>query len=155
MEPQCIRLRAAIEADSEFCYTVKKEAMGSYVAQVWGWDEAFQREFHRADFDLTRPDVVVYQELDIGTLEIRRHDDHIHLGEFYLLPRFQRRGIGSFLLQQVLEEASEKGLPVRLEVLKINPVRSLYQRHGFVITGQSEHHFLMERAVLESNDFAA
>ncbi len=75
------------------------------------------------------------------------HADHIHLGEFYLLPKFQNQGIGTVLLQQVLDEATEKKLPVRLEVLKNNPVRSLYERHEFVITGQREHHFLMERAV--------
>ena len=147
MEPHFIHLRAATEADYEFCYNVKKDALGQYVAQVWGWDEAFQREFHHRNFEVMRPDVVVYQNLDVGTFEITLHDDHIHLGEFYLLPQFQRQGIGTILLQQVLDEAVEKDLPVRLEVLKNNPVRSLYKRHEFVITGQREHHFLMERTV--------
>ncbi len=147
MQPHFIQLRPATEADSEFYYDVKKQALGHYVAQVWGWDEAFQREFHRADFGLRRPDVVVYRDLDIGTIEIISHADHIHLGEFYLLPQFQRQGIGTVLLERVLAEAREKEWPVRLEVLKINPVRSLYQRHGFVVTGEREHHFLMERAV--------
>ena len=125
----------------------KKAALEQYVAQIWGWDEAFQREFHRGDFELTRPDIVVYQGIDIGTLEVVEHADHFHLGEFYLLPQFQRRGIGSFLLAQVLNEAAERDLPARLEVLKNNPVQSLYQRHGFVRSGQREHHFLMERAI--------
>ena len=150
METHFIQLRPATEADSEFCYNVKKQALGQYVAQVWGWDEAFQREFHRADFELRRPDVVVYRDLDIGTLEITSHADHIHLGEFYLLPQFQRQGIGTILLERVTDEATKKDLPVRLEVLKINPVRSLYLRHGFVISGEREHHFLMERAVINT-----
>ena len=146
METQFIHLRSATELDSDFCYNVKKEALGQYVAQVWGWDEAFQREFHRGDFAVTRPDVVVYRGVDIGTFEITKHLDHIHLGEFYLLPQFQRQGIGTILLQRVLNEAAANHLPVRLEVLKNNPVQSLYQRHGFVMSGQREHHFLMERA---------
>ncbi len=146
MKPSFIHLRPATEADCEFCYKVKKEALGQYVTQVWGWDEAFQREFHVRAFEALRPAVVVYQNLDIGTFEVTRHVDCIHLGEFYLLPRFQRQGIGTILLQQVLNEATAKGLPVRLEVLKNNPVQSLYKRHGFVITGHREHHFLMERA---------
>lgn len=145
MEPHFINLRPATEADCEFCYNVKKEALGQYVAQVWGWDEEFQREFHQRDFEVTRPDIVIYQGLDVGTFEIVRQSDHFHLGEFYLLPQFQRQGIGTILLQQVLGEATVKSLPVRLEVLKNNPVQSLYKRHGFVITGQREHHFLMER----------
>ena len=146
IEPHLIELRPATAADKEFCYEVKKAALGEYVAQTWGWDEAFQREFHRADFELRRPDIVIYQGLDIGTLEITRHEDHIHLGEFYLLPQFQRQGIGTALLERVTGEADEKSLAVRLEVLKINPVQSLYRRHGFEVNGQREHHFLMERA---------
>ena len=137
-----------MESDSEFCYQVKKAALGQYVAEVWGWDEAFQRQFHCGDFELTRPDIVVYRAVDVGTFEVTRHIDHIHLGEFYLLPQFQRQGIGTILLERVLSEATEKGLPVRLEVLKINPAQSLYQRHEFVVSGQREHHFLMERAAL-------
>jgi ribosomal protein S18 acetylase RimI-like enzyme len=147
MKLQCIQLRPATQSDREFCYQVKKAALGNYVAQVWGWDESFQREFHHRDFDAVRPDVVVYQNAGIGTLEITRHSDHIHLGEFYLLPQFQRQGIGTILLRQVLAEATAGGLPVCLEVLKNNPVQSLYKRHGFVIVGQREHHFLMERSV--------
>jgi ribosomal protein S18 acetylase RimI-like enzyme len=146
MESHFIHLRPATESDSEFCYKVKKEALGQYVAQVWGWDEIFQREFHRRYFEVRRPDIVVYQGVDFGTIEVAKHTDHIHLGEFYLLPQFHRQGIGTLLLEQVLGEATAKGLPVRLEVLKNNPVQSLYKRHGFVITGQREHHFLMERA---------
>ncbi len=146
MKSRFIRLRSATEADKEFCYEVKKAALGQYVAQTWGWDEAFQREFHCADFELRRPDIVVYRGLDIGTLEVTRHSDHIHLGEFYLLPQFQRQGIGTILLERVTGEADEKSLAVRLEVLKINPVQSLYRRHKFAISGQREHHFLMERA---------
>lgn len=146
MELHFVNLRPATESDCEFCYKVKKDALGRYVAQVWGWDEEFQRAFHQRDFGAMRPDVVVYKGLDIGTFKIIRQNDHLHLGEFYLLPEFQRQGIGTILLQQVLNEATAKDLPVRLEVLKNNPVQSLYKRHGFVIMGQREHHFLMERA---------
>ena len=145
MKSHFIRLRSATESDCEFCYLVKKEALGVYVAQVWGWDEEFQRNFHLRNFELRRPEVVVYQGLDIGTFEISKHIDHIHLGEFYILPSFQRQGIGTILLEQVFKEAKE--LPVRLEVLKNNPVQSLYKRHGFEVVGQREHHFLMERTI--------
>ena len=146
MEPHLIHLRPTTELDSDFCYKVKKDALGDYVAQVWGWDEEFQRNFHRRDFELARPDVVIYQSADIGTFEVIEHSDHLHIGEFYILPLFQRRGIGAILLERVLQDATNKCLPVRLEVLKVNPAQSFYKRHGFIISGQKEHHFLMERA---------
>ena len=146
MQPDLIRLRTTSEIDSAFCYQVKKEAIGPYVAQIWGWDEVFQQEFHAHYFEILQPEIIVFQEGDIGTIVIARHDDHLHLGEFYLLPQFQGQGIGTLLLEQLIQEAQFARLPVRLEVLKINPVQSLYARHGFVTVGQREHHFLMERA---------
>ena len=32
--------RPATAGDQPFAYTVKRAALGTYVAQVWGWDEA-------------------------------------------------------------------------------------------------------------------
>jgi hypothetical protein len=38
------------------------------------------------------------------------------------------------------------GLPMRLRYLKWNPVGSLYRREGFRQVGETDIHFLMERA---------
>jgi len=65
--------------------------------------------------------------------------------EFYLLPQFQGQGIGSKLLQSVLDRADELALPVKLEYLKWNPVGSLYLRHGFEIASQNDTHFFVVR----------
>lgn len=146
MHPHNLHLRRATGADKAFCYQVKKAAIGPYVTQVWGWDEEFQKQFHDRVFEVLQPQVVAYGVLDIGTIDINQQSDHIHLGEFYLLPQFQRQGIGSILLQRVIEQAELAHLPVRLEVLKVNPAQALYKRHGFVVVGEREHHFLMERA---------
>jgi ribosomal protein S18 acetylase RimI-like enzyme len=75
---------------------------------------------------------------------VRREADYL-LGEFYLLPRFHRRGIGSRLMRRMLATADAEGLPVRLQVIKINPAKALYERHGFRVHGETATHFLMER----------
>lgn len=44
-----------------------------------------------------------------------------------------------------MDEARRLGLPVRLQVLKINPrALSFYERSGFVRTGETDTHILME-----------
>jgi len=53
--------------------------------------------------------------------------------------------LGAALVRGVTAVADVRGLPVRLQVLKINPARRLYERLGFVVTGETETHDLMAR----------
>jgi ribosomal protein S18 acetylase RimI-like enzyme len=59
------------------------------------------------------------------------------------LPEFQGRGLGTTILGDVIEHARMGRRPVSLQVLKVNPARRLYERLGFVISGESETHFQM------------
>lgn len=65
--------------------------------------------------------------------------------EIQLLPEFQGHGIGTALLQRELRFADARGLPVRLQVLRENRARTLYERLGFRVCGETDTHFLMER----------
>ena len=138
--------RPADTSDAPFAYMVKRAALGEYVAQVWGWDEAVQRSYHASDWAAHRPDIVELDGVPIGTLEVAEHRDYIYVGEFYLLPEYQRRGIGTELLRRVLAQADGAGRATRLQFLRVNPVRSLYERHGFEITGESTTHYFAERS---------
>jgi ribosomal protein S18 acetylase RimI-like enzyme len=143
--PPAIRLRPASDQDRRFAYEVKRAALGPHVARVWGWDEEVQQDFHSRDWAVRRPEIVVLDGVDVGTVEFVRGEADYHLGELYLLPEQQRRGIGSRLLRRLLAVADAERLPVRLEVIKINPARRLYERHGFAIRGETETHFQMVR----------
>ena len=144
-QPPEIRLRPASERDRRFAYEVKRAALGPYVAQVWGWDEDFQQEFHARDWAVRRPEIVVCDGVDIGTVQFVRGEADYHVGELYLLPEYQRRGIGSRILQGLTSTADAEAVPVLLEVIKVNPARSLYERHGFEICGETGTHYLMRR----------
>jgi GNAT superfamily N-acetyltransferase len=150
--PLTLTTRPATENDREFVYEVKRAALGPYVEQVWGWDEAVQREFHAQAWQARHPDIIVLDGEDAGTVQLVRRDADYLLGEFYLLPRFQGCGVGSRLLRRMLGRADGEGVPVALQVIKINPARKLYGRHGFRVTGQTATHFLMERAPRRRGD---
>jgi GNAT superfamily N-acetyltransferase len=139
-------LRAASAADSSFAYGVKKEALGEYVTKTWGWDETFQSELHSREFDPANLRIVVLDGIDVGTLEVYRRSDHIDLSAIYLLPAVQNKGIGTLLIRDLIAEARRQRLPLRLQFLKVNPVRKLYERLGFQVTGEREHHIQMEYA---------
>ena len=48
-------------------------------------------------------------------------------------------------LRSVLERADRAGVAARLQFLKVNPVRSLDERHGFRIIEESATHYFAER----------
>ena len=141
-----ITLSPAEEADFEFAYAAKRQALGPYVEARWGWDDVFQRELHRKRW-VDRPwSIISSSGQKIGTVSIAPTSTHLQFGEFYLLPRFQNHGIGSEVLQMVLQQANSKGLTVKLEYLKWNPVGSLYKRHGFLVVAENDSHYFLVRA---------
>jgi len=65
----------------------------------------------------------------------------------FLVPEHQGKGIGRKCMLLVINEARQLGLPIRLRVLKVNPrALTFYQRLGFVRTGETDTHVLMETA---------
>ena len=140
-----IKIIPAEEANREFSYQVKKAAMGGYITQIWGWDEKLQKNLHDGDWRQKRPQIILYDNKPIGTIRIVSNEDCLDIEQFYILPEYQNKGIGSHLLKHILENADKTDLIVKLAVLKINPVISLYRRHGFDIVDSNEIRYLMER----------
>lgn len=119
--------------------------MGPYVMQKWGWGDDYQLTVHQRHFEEKPFFAIERGRARIGTISVQKMDRYIRFGEFYLLPSEQRGGLGTRILTHCLDAADTLRLPVRLEYLKWNPVGSLYKRHGFVVTGETEIHWLMER----------
>ena len=67
------------------------------------------------------------------------------IDHLYLLPSAHGQGIGTRILQMLLQTADTDGLIARLDVLKVNPARRLYERCGFSIIGANDNFFHMER----------
>ena len=139
-----VGLRQALYTDKEFAYEVKKQALGPYVQQVWGWSEDVQLYFHEKGFDPSHLQIITLAGRDIGTIEILANSGRIQINKLYILPEFQRRGIGSKILCDVIDNAQQDGLPMRLGVLKINPAVRFYERHGFQKVEETDTHWKME-----------
>jgi ribosomal protein S18 acetylase RimI-like enzyme len=80
-------------------------------------------------------------------LRVEEHDDHIFVNYIALIPEHQRYGIGASLIRQVQASAATRGLPVRLNVLKVNPARALYERLGFAVVGEDDVRWYMESPI--------
>ena len=127
-----VGLRPATQADSAECYLLHQAAMRPYVEAIWGWDERDQRAFHDRAFDPDHTRIITVGGHDAGVRIADYRPDQIYLGRIEIHPDYQGRGIGRHLIGQLLQEAAERGQPVELDVLAVNPrARALYQRLGF------------------------
>ena len=141
-----VRLRQATARDSEFAYQVKKTTLGEYVRQVWGWDEDEQRRLHRRRFASQAFQVIVAAGTDAGILALTYEPDCLRVNQLLVLPEYQGKGVGTACMRQVLDDATGRRLPVRLQVLNVNHrAIEFYRRLGFSDAGMDETHIQMVR----------
>ena len=90
-----------------------------------------QHDYYQEQFPDARFDLVLVDGAAAGRLYVDRREDEIRLIDIALLPGFRRRGIGARLMNRVLDEGRDAGLPVQIHVEQNNPAMRLYDRLGF------------------------
>jgi ribosomal protein S18 acetylase RimI-like enzyme len=141
--PMKLELRRANERDLEFLWRLHNAALREYVEKTWGWDEMWQRSKFVEEFDPSVGKIIVVDGTDAGFWRVSDWGTEIHLVSIRLLPEFQNRGIGTTLICDLLEHAEKS---VTLQVLKVNPAKSLYERLGFEVFDENEtHHKMIKR----------
>ena len=95
-------------------------------------DEDDHRAIHARNFKPERVQIVSVDGVDVGRLDVDFGDEEIFLLIVELSPTHQGRGIGSRLIQQLLDQAAVEGKPLALNVLEVNHrAYALYRRLGF------------------------
>lgn len=137
-----ICFRDVAESDFEWLYDLRKKTMSQYINES---GSEFVRESQidriRKEYDSIK--IVRFENQDVGMLKVVRHADRWEIIQIQLLPNYQCLGIGTQLIQTVLQEASIKKIPVYLSVLKVNPAKCLYEKLGFEIVEEKEISYTM------------
>jgi ribosomal protein S18 acetylase RimI-like enzyme len=130
------QLRPATPADDEFLYALHRESLGAAIEATWGpWDDALQRDFHRAWFVPEQVELVLVDGEPAGMLEVRPPVDRVvYLSRLELSAGTRGRGVGTAVITDVITRArAADATAVDLDVLEQNPcARALYERLGFV-----------------------
>ena len=145
-EGPVISKRPATAEDTGFARQVHHSGYHDTVVRQFGeWDEAMQDKFFDAAWNADPHEILMSDESDCGYCAIERHPDHIFLHELVVSDEFQGQGIGSKVLQELIDEAKAKEIPIKLQVLKENEgARRLYLKFGFKDTEITDMHYLME-----------
>ncbi len=137
--------RAASQDDFAFLFNLHRAAMRDPVEETFGpWDDAWQVDYFQKHFDPAVLKIIQYRGDDVGVLYVQGRVEELFLASLEILPAYQRRGIGTAVIRELIAEAKRQGKPVALQVLKANrAARSLYQRLGFGVTGENDTHYIM------------
>lgn len=136
--------RPASEDDKEFCFSAARRSYEPVVSLQFGeWDDLWQRQEFEKRWDPKKLEIIEIDGVGSGVLWMEWRKDHYYIAEIQLLPECQNLGIGTAIIEDTQARARSKNCPVRLQVLKMNRARKLYERLGFKLCGQTSTHFQM------------
>ena len=143
---QQIVLRDATDNDSDAVYSLKKAAFSHYVKKQYGnWDDAEQRDYHVAQFGSNDIKIITINRRAVGFISVVSKTDCVTVNQLIIHPKHQGQGIGEHCMALIRHEAVKMSVPVRLQVMKVNPrALKFYQRVGFVMAGETGTHYQME-----------
>ena len=139
-----VRLRAYEDRDFEFARGLYFETMRWAIERHFGWDQTQQENSFVKWFKPAEVSIITADGTDAGWIQQRQNHGEIFLGSIYLIPAMQRKGIGTHVIQTVLDVAGQQSQAVTLAVMKINPALYLYQRLGFCVTHEDEYKIYMK-----------
>lgn len=156
---QSLSLRAATPDDQSFLLTVFASTRTDELAAL-GWDPAQSQAFIQMQFSAQQQNysacypaaensIILLGERPIGRMLVER-TEQIELIDIALLAEHRSRGIGSFLIRGLLDEARALRKSVRLSVYRMNPAVRLYERLGFSLIAEDAVYFEMTWAPAES-----
>ncbi len=106
-------------------------------------EQVAKYEKYRNDFDNNKIQVIELEGVAVGRLRVVR-EDSIHIGGFQILPEYRGQGIGTAILDSLVLESEQTGIPITLEVFNDNTEAvKLYEKMGFVITEENDKQKIM------------
>ena len=139
-----VTLRPATPQDNPSYFRVYASTRADEMALV-DWTDAQKEAFLRMQYNAqTEHYHVHYPEAEyqiiqrdgnpIGRLITERSKKQLLIMDIALLPEYRNTGVGTALIQDLMDEAARSGVPLVLRVEFFNPVIRLYTRLGFIKT---------------------
>jgi GNAT superfamily N-acetyltransferase len=139
-------IRRSTIDDAPLFYSVINRTMREFIIATWGrWNEDRVRQESLEDSVSPNARVIQIGDVSVGVAIVERLLTHIQLEQLYLLPEYQRMGIGSALIDGLISEASQSQVPICLRVMAVNPAKQFYERFGFIVTEVTPEFFFMKK----------
>ena len=111
-----------------------------------------QHQYYHEHFGSARFDVIEVDGRPAGRLYVDRREHEIRIIDIALMPEQRGNGIGSELIQRLIDEASASDRCVGIHVEHNNPALVLYERLGFTHVHDEGVYYFMRWATHEQPD---
>jgi RimJ/RimL family protein N-acetyltransferase len=150
-----ITTRTATESDRAFLLELYASTREAEMAMVpWSAEQrrifvemqfAAQWSGYRNAYPDAEHSVIVADGEPAGRIYFTRGAEKIHILDITIAPSSRNRGIGSRVLQALLDEARAARKAVSIYVEDFNPSRRLFERLGFRVVQHDGFQLLLER----------
>jgi N-acetylglutamate synthase-like GNAT family acetyltransferase len=156
-----ITLRDATAQDEQFLVEVYASTRAAELAMVPWTDEQktvfvkfqfdAQDSYYRAQFPAAQFQIIMNDGEPVGRLYVLREDEQIRILDITIAPNRRGGGVGSSVIGELLNEATDTQRSLTIWVEKDNPSQSLFRRKGFLVTQEDGFNQLLEFRALAQN----
>jgi ribosomal protein S18 acetylase RimI-like enzyme len=139
-----IALRPALLEDFDYCKRLYFSGMQRIIEEL-NLDSAAQAAGFEQQWELTQVRIITLNGSDVGWLQSFTKEDGLFIGQLFVEGPFQRRGVGTGVMNRLIGQAAALNQAVSLSVVKINPALRLYERLGFRVTHEDDQKVYMRR----------
>ena len=153
-DDMAITRRDAIAEDDAFLREVYACVRAQELALVpWNDEqrEAFlgmqfdaQHSHYHAQFPEASYEIILQESEPIGRFYVHRMEEEIKVLDLTILPPYRGQGIGTSLMQELMDEGARTGKAVRIWVEQFNRSQSLFRRLDFSTIQDDGYSYLME-----------
>ena len=149
-----ITLRTATPEDYAFLLEVYASARAPEMEMVPWTDEQkatflkfqfdAQDSHYRSQYPTAEFQVILNRDVPVGRLCLLRAADEIRILDITILPDHRSQGIGTSVINPLLDEARDGQKSVNIWVESFNPSQSLFRRLGFLMVQEDGFNQLLE-----------
>jgi GNAT superfamily N-acetyltransferase len=135
--------RPATEADFDAVLALSIRAMREHLERIGRFDPERRRARMRLPFDAGILRIIEQDGTMAGCVGVLDRGGCVEIHSLFLDTGRQGAGLGAAVWRAIL--ADHPGRVFRLEVVKESPARRFWERQGFVLYGEAEDDWLLER----------
>lgn len=103
-----------------------------------------QQRHYQSEFPHAVHQIILRDGVPVGRLYVDRRAHELRILDLALLTAARGHGIGSWLLQRLMEEAATARLPLTIQLDRFGRGHALFARLGFAPVSESESHTLYQ-----------
>ncbi|MDI6885536.1 MAG: GNAT family N-acetyltransferase [archaeon] len=149
-----MKIRNALTEDFEFILKLTRQNMERIVAEEWNadWEKDVEPNFVNMWKSQREKRIIEIDNHSVGYFWFEQHSEkkEIFINSIQIVEQFQRRGIGTGVINWLLKEARNRNLEFVRGVIQKNNVhaKEFFEKNKFKLTEETKSGILIERKIV-------